>query len=186
MKIIHQANLDEVKVSTKKEFNGRLLHVWTDKVRLPNGKITTREIIKHPGAVAILGITAEQKVILVKQYRYPVGSVLYELPAGKLDKGEDHLVAAEREFSEETGYTAAQWSHLTSIVTTPGFTDEVIHCYLAEGLTKAEQHTDEDEFIDVVELSWQEVKQGILDGTIYDSKSLSAILAYLLRNGIKI
>ncbi|MDD3396769.1 MAG: NUDIX hydrolase, partial [Acidaminococcaceae bacterium] len=86
----------------------------------------------------------------------------------------------------ETGYTAAQWSHLTSIVTTPGITDEVIHCYLAEGLTKAEQHTDEDEFIDVVELSWQEVKQGILDGTIYDSKSLSAILAYLLRNGINI
>ena len=120
-------------------------------------------------------ILDDGSMVFVKQYRYPLGTVLYEIPAGKLDPDEDPDVCARRELSEETGYSAREWQKLTSIVTTPGFTDEVIHLYAARGLEKYAQHTDEDEFIDIVVLTPQQVKQMVLEGTIYDSKTLSAL-----------
>lgn len=178
MKKIHQSNLDETFVRSEVGFSGRLLKVNIDTVTLPNGNKTTREIINHPGAVAVVPILDDGSIVFVKQYRYPIDTVLYEIPAGKLDVGEDPDVCAVRELSEETGYTASKWQKLTSIVTTPGFTDEVIHLYAASGLEKHAQHTDEDEFIDVVTLKPEQVKKMVLNGEIYDSKTLSAL--YLL------
>ena len=180
MKKIHQTNLDEVFVSSQVGFTGRLLQVKIDTVTLPNGKESSREVIKHPGAVGILPVLDDGSIVLVKQYRYPVGTVLYEIPAGKLDIGEAPEVCAPRELSEETGYKAKEWKLLTSIVTTPGFTDEVIHLYLAKGLTKEEQHTDEDEFIDVVAFTPEQVKKMVLEKDIFDAKTLSALLLYYL------
>ena len=156
MKKFHQANLDETFICSKVGFSGRLLQVNIDSVILPNGRETTRELIHHPGAVAIVPILDDGSIIFVKQYRYPVGTVMYEIPAGKLDPGEEPDVCAERELSEETGYSAKEWQRLTSIVTTPGFTDE-------------------DEFIDVVKLTSQQVREMVLEGDIFDSKTLSAL-----------
>ena len=175
MKKFHQANLDEAFISSKVGFSGRLLQVNIDTVTLPNGRETTRELIHHPGAVAIVPILDDGRMIFVKQYRDPVGTVMNEIPAGKLDPGEEPDVCAARELSEETGYSAQAWQKLTSIVTTPGFTDEVIHLYAARGLEKHAQHTDEDEFIDIVALTPQQVRQMVLAGEIFDSKTLSAL-----------
>ncbi len=183
MKKIHQDNLDEKFISRRQGFDGRLLKVMVDTVTLPNGKETTREIIAHPGAVCVVPVLDDGSIIFVKQYRYAVGSVLYELPAGKLDKpDEDPLDCAKRELSEETGYTASKWQKLTSIVTTPGFTDEVIHLYLAAGLEKFSQHTDEDEFIDIAVLKPAEVRAMLQNEEIFDAKTLSALCMMLLQN----
>ena len=203
MKKIHQENLDEKFVSRKQGFDGRLLKVMVDTVTLPNGRETTREIIAHPGAVCVVPVLEDGSIIFVKQYRYAVGSVLYELPAGKLDKpdedpldcakrelpagkldkpDEDPLDCAKRELSEETGYTAKNWQKLTSIVTTPGFTDEVIHLYAATGLEKFNQHTDEDEFIDIAALKPAEVRAMLQNEEIFDAKTLSALCMMLLQN----
>lgn len=175
MKKFHQRNLDETFISSKVAFAGRLLKVNIDTVTLPNGRETTRELIHHPGAVGVVPILDDGSMVFVKQYRYPLGTVLYEIPAGKLDPDEAPDACARRELSEETGYSAREWQKLTSVVTTPGFTDEVIHLYAAHGLEKYAQHTDEDEFIDVVALTPQQVKQMVLEGAIYDSKTLSAL-----------
>jgi len=180
MKKIHQVNLDEKLISSRVGFIGKLLKVQIATVTLPNGKESTRETIKHPGAVGILPVLEDGSMVFVKQYRYPVGTVLYEIPAGKLEPGEDPDECAPRELSEETGYMAKEWKHLTSIVTTPGFTDEVIHLYLAKGLTKAKQHTDEDEFIDIVVFSPDQVKKMVLEEDIFDAKTLSALLLYYI------
>ena len=187
MKKIHQENLDEKFLSRKQGFDGRLLKVMVDTVTLPNGRETTREIIAHPGAVCVVPcvvpVLEDGSIIFVKQYRYAVGSVLYELPAGKLDKpDEDPLDCAKRELSEETGYTAKNWQKLTSIVTTPGFTDEVIHLYAATGLEKFNQHTDEDEFIDIAALKPAEVRAMLQNEEIFDAKTLSALCMMLLQN----
>lgn len=175
LKELHEQNLDEKFVASEEVFHGRLLKVRRDKVVLPNGVETTRELIRHPGAVAIVPVLEDGSIVFVKQYRYPVGTVLYELPAGKLEPGEDPDACAPRELSEETGYDAARLEYLTSIVTTPGFTDEVIHLYKATGLTLHSQHTDADEFINVVRLTPAQVRQLILDHSIYDSKTLAAL-----------
>ena len=181
MKILHEDHLDEVQLTTEAVYQGKLLKVWKDKVKLPNGRESYRELIKHPGAVGILPVLPDGSVIFVKQFRYPVSSVLYEIPAGKLEPGENPRVCAERELSEETGYTAKQWTYLTSIVTTPGFTNELIHLYVARDLTEKKQHPDADEFLHVVKISHNELKQMLLKQDIFDSKSLSALLLYLLR-----
>lgn len=145
LKKFHEAALDEIYVpgSNEEVFGGRLLKVQRDHVTLPNGNDTTREYIRHPGAVAIVPVLADGSVVLVKQCRYPLGTLLWEIPAGKLDHGpeEDTLECAKRELSEETGYDAKHWQQLISIATTPGFSDEIIHLYKAWGLQKFAQHT---------------------------------------------
>lgn len=175
LKEMHDKILDEKFETGEEVFHGRLLKVHRDTVTLPNGVKTTRELIRHPGAVAIVPVLPDGSIVLVKQYRYPVGTVLYEIPAGKLEPGEDPAACAPRELSEETGYDAQKMEYLTSIVTTPGFTDEVIHLYKATGLTLRAQHTDADEFINVVVLPPEKVRQLILDHAIYDSKTLAAL-----------
>lgn len=170
-------DLIEEKISSEDVFDGVLLHVKRDTVKLPNGDTSTREWIKHQGAAAVLPILPNGDIILVKQYRYPIGKVTLEIPAGKLDSpDEEPLVCATRELSEETGYTAANYQKLTTLATTVGFSNEYIHIYLATGLTSGKQHTDDDEFINVVTMPLSEAMAMIDNGTIYDAKSVTAIL----------
>ena len=182
IKKFHDAGLDEKFVSGKDAFTGRLLKVKVDQVRLPNGQPATRELIRHPGAVAILPVLPDGSLVFVKQYRYPIATVLYEIPAGKLEPGEDRAACGPRELSEETGYDAEKMTYLTSVVTTPGFSDEVIYIYVAEGLTLHQAHPDPDEFLNVEVLSPEKVKKMVLDGTIYDAKTLAALCYWNLKH----
>lgn len=169
--------LIETGISSENIFDGNLLHVRRDTVKLPNGKTATREWIKHPGASSVIPMLKDGSVILVKQYRYPVGKITLEVPAGKLDApDEDPLVCAERELSEETGYTADKIEKLTTIATTVGFSNEYIHLYIATGLHSGKQHTDDDEFINVVKVPLQEAVAMVNDGRIIDAKSVVSIL----------
>ena len=152
--------LDETFVSSKPAFDGRLLHVHVDTVRLPNGRTTTREMADHQGAIAVVPILPDGSIIFVKQFRYPMGTVMYEIPAGKIDPGEDE---------------ADHWEYLGVIATTPGFTNEVIYLYAATGLHRHEQHTDPDEFITVEAIPKEKLLSMIEDGTLYDGKSLAAL-----------
>ena len=170
-------DLIEKKISSEDIFDGTLLHVKRDKVLLPNGNESVREWIKHPGASSVIPLLPDGRVILVRQYRYPVGQVTLEVPAGKLDvEGEDPLECAVRELSEETGYTAETFTKLTTIATTVGFSDELIHLYMAEGLQPGKQHTDDDEFINVVKVPLAEAVKMAEDGRIIDAKSIISIL----------
>ena len=167
----------EKKVSSEDIFDGTLLHVKRDTVELPNGNLATREWIKHPGASAVIPVLPNGDIILVKQYRYPIGKITLEVPAGKLDSpDEDPLYCAERELSEETGYKAERLEKLTTIATTVGFSNEYIHLYAAEGLKSGRQHTDEDEFINVVAMPLEKAVEMALDGRIRDAKSVVSIL----------
>lgn len=175
------ADLIEEKVSSEDVFDGNLLHVKKDTVRLPNGNIAYREWIKHPGASAVVPVTPEGRLIFVRQYRYPIQQVTLEIPAGKLDaEGEDPLDCAKRELSEETGYQAEKYTFLTKLATTVGFSNEFIYIYAAEGLTAGRQHPDEDEFINVCTLTMDEAMAKIRSGEICDAKSITAVL--LLRD----
>lgn len=170
-------NLIEKKISSEEIFKGHLLHVFKDEVELPNGNTATREWIKHPGASSIIPLLPDNQIILVRQYRYPVAQVTLEVPAGKLDKaGEDPLICARRELSEETGYTAGKIWKLTTIATTVGFSNEVIHLYAASDLTPGKIHPDEDEFINTVKMPLTAALQLVETGKIIDSKSIISIL----------
>lgn len=169
--------LIETGIDSENIFDGTLLHVRRDTVKLPNGNTATREWIKHPGASSVIPILPDGSIILVKQYRYPVGKITLEVPAGKLDApDEDPLLCARRELSEETGYTADKIEKLTTIATTVGFSNEYIHLYLATGLHAGRQHTDDDEFINVVKVSLKEAVEMVNDGRIIDAKSVVSIL----------
>lgn len=170
-------DLMETKIASEDVFDGVLLHVRKDTVKLPNGRTATREWIRHPGASSVIPVLPDGSIILVRQYRYPIDQVTLEVPAGKLDSPEeDPLVCAERELSEETGYTADKIEKLTTIATTVGFSNERIHLYVARGLTPGKQHTDEDEFINVVKVPLAEALAMIQDGRIIDAKSVVSIL----------
>lgn len=172
-------DLIESKLKSEDIFEGRLLHVKKDTVRLPNGTIAYREWIRHPGAAAVLPITPDGRLIFVRQYRYPVQQVTLEVPAGKLDgEGEDPLECARRELSEETGYRAERYTYLTKLATTVGFSNEFIYIYAAEGLTPGRQHPDEDEFINVYTMTMDEAVEKIKSGEICDAKSVTAVLLW--------
>lgn len=178
-------DLIEKKISSEDIYDGYLLHVKRDKVLLPNGKESVREWISHPGASAVLPLLPDGRVILVRQYRYPVERVTLEVPAGKLDgPEEDPVLCAGRELAEETGYSAKTLTKLTTIATTVGFSNEYIHLYAAEDLVPGKQHTDEDEFINVVKLPLEEAVEMTGDGRIFDAKSVVSILLLAARKGI--
>lgn len=164
--------MDEKTIKTTRIFSGKILNLRVDEVRLQNGRTSTREIVEHPGAVAILPVLKDGSVLLVKQYRKPIEEYLLEVPAGKLEVGEELLECAKRELEEETGYSAKDWKYLGYIYTTPGFSNEKIHLYLAENLEKTTQNTDEDEFIEVVKLPEKKVIEMISKGEITDSKTI--------------
>ena len=184
MSIYYEINLkDEDKKlreewkSTKEIFDGRILHVIDDTVICPNGNEASRELIRHVGAVCVVPLTDDGKVIVERQFRYPISKVITEVPAGKLDsKDEDPLLAAKRELREETGYTADEWISLGVFYPAPAYSDEVIHLYLARNLKKGERDLDEDEFLDVYEVPLQELVDGIMKGEITDCKTQMAIL----------
>lgn len=174
--------LFERELASEEMYRGKLLHVFSDTVELPNGKQATREYIKHVGAVCIVAITQEGNLIMERQYRYPARQVISEIPAGKLDSlEEDRLEAAKREFREETGYTADHWTDLGPFIPTPAYTEENVTMYLATGLHQGERHLDEEEFLNVYEAPMEEVVQQILAGEIPDGKTQAAVLkAYFL------
>lgn len=170
-------DLIEKKIDSKNVFDGHLLHVRCDSVRLPNGNVTTREWVKHPGAAAVLPILPDGRVILVRQYRYPVQRVTLEIPAGKLDSPDENpLDCAKRELAEETGYHALDVEKILTLATTVGFSNEFIHIYTAKGLVPGKQHTDDDEFIHVAEVPLEKAYEMVQNGEIIDAKTIAAIL----------
>ncbi|WP_044479093.1 NUDIX hydrolase [Paenibacillus antibioticophila] len=172
--------LDEKTISTEPIFEGKVISLQIDTVELPNGSQATREIIKHPGAVAVVAIVKD-RLLLVDQYRQAMGRPELEIPAGKLEKGEDPLEAARRELQEETGYTCGKITLLHSFYTSPGFADEIIHLYLAEELTAGAMSPDEDEFLEIIEATYDEVQRYISEGRISDAKTLLAFYYWQLK-----
>lgn len=170
-------------VKSDKIFEGKIIRVKVDTVEIAQNKnIATREIVEHPGGVAIVAITNEGKVCLVKQYRRPFDDFLLEIPAGKLEWGEDHRECGIRELREETGYSADKFEYLGEFYLTPGFCNEKIHIYLAEGLTMGEKDLDENEFTQVCEYTFDELIDMIMKNEIKDGKTAIGIMkvyAYL-------
>ena len=157
-------------------YDGALLKVRRDTVRLPDGSEGTREYIRHPGAVAIVALFEDGRVLLERQFRYPHRREFIEIPAGKLDPGEPPLDTAKRELVEETGYLAAQWTRLGVIHTAIAYTDEAIELFVARKLSKVERKLDQGEFLEVLEVPLEEALTLVRDGRITDSKSVAGLL----------
>lgn len=163
-------------------YRGRVVNLDVETVTLPNGTTVELEIIRHPGAVAIVPLKGDGTVLLIRQYRHAAGGYIYEVPAGKLDPGEDPRHCAARELEEEIGHRASSLTPMLTFFTTPGFTDEVIHLFLATGLTPGTQNLDHDEVLEVVTMPLDEAIQRIADGTIRDAKTIIGLqAAYLAR-----
>ena len=171
------AGLIETFVSKKTIWRGRAVDFRVDTVRLPNGKSATREFMDHPGAVGVVPFADRNTVVMVRQYRHPVGEVTLELPAGKLDKGENALSCVKRELREETGYTAKTIKRLVEYWPTPAFANEVLHLYIATGLTPGKMNTDDDEFLQCVLVPFDKAIGMALSGEIKDSKTIIGLLA---------
>lgn len=169
-------NLEEKTISSKKIFEGKIIKVFFDDVMLPNKKMATREKVWHPGAVAVVPLTMDNEIILIKQYRYPVEEVLIEIPAGKLDKDEIPMDCARRELQEEVGAIGGNLVHLTSFHTTPGFSNEFLHLYLATNFENKENNPDEDEFLQIIKVPLKDSMDWVFEGKIKDAKSIIGIL----------
>ena len=169
---MHDQDLTEHELSSKAVYDGRLLHVREDRVALPNGKEATREYINHPGAVVVVPILDNGDILLVRQFRYPLRREFLELPAGKIDAGEDTLLCGQRELLEETGFIAASWHYLTTIHPCIGYSDERILVYLARGLVEHGHRRDEDEFLENLRLPLAQAMQWVREGRISDVKTL--------------
>lgn len=171
--------LIETTTSSEEIFNGKIVHLFRDTVRLPNGKSAIREVMRHPGAAAVVPVTEDGDVILVRQYRYPFAEVMLEIPAGKFDPGEEGLDCARRELQEETGYDAKEWQYLGVFYPSVAVMDEKIHLYLARGLTFRATNPDADEFLHVVRLPLRELVAQILGGSVPDGKTQAGVLKAL-------
>lgn len=169
-------DLTERTVESKTIFEGKIIKVLLDQAQLPNGKTASREVVLHPGGVAILPLDGDGTVTLVQQYRYPFHQILLELPAGKLDGPEDHRLAAIRELSEETGLQAGELTYLGSVLASPGFCNERLHMYLARDLRRSASHPDDDEFLNIVTMPFNRLVQQVMDGSIEDAKTVAAVL----------
>ncbi|WP_423055318.1 NUDIX hydrolase [Zhaonella formicivorans] len=168
--------MEEQTIHSKTVFRGKVVSLRLEEVQLPDGRTTTREIVEHPGAVAVIPLLNSGEIAMVKQYRKPVGKVLYELPAGKLERGEEPLNCARRELLEETGLTASQITKLLEFYTTPGFSDEVMHLYLATGLEQGEQRLDSDEFLQLERFPLATLLKMVREGQIQDAKTIIGLL----------
>lgn len=169
-------HLRETPVSRQELLKGHFLHVVRDQVRLPSGALASREFVLHPGAVMVVAQLDDGRVVMERQYRHPMGDVLLELPAGKLDAGEGSLACARRELREETGYEASQWAYAGQLAPTIAYSDERIDIWFARGLSLGARQLDDGEFLDVLTLSPQELLTCCRDGRIYDAKTLVGIL----------
>ena len=167
---LHESALDSERV-----FDGALLKVWRDRVRHPNGGESVREYVRHPGAVVVVAQLPDGSLLFERQFRYPLRRAFLELPAGKIDAGEDILVCAKRELREETGYEAAEWRHLGVMHPCIGYSDERIEIFLAGGLTHVGHAWDEGEFLEILQLQVDVVEAGIHAGDITDAKTITAL-----------
>jgi len=168
--------LREQTIETSEVFSGRLVKLRVDRVRLPNGRETTREIVEHRGAVAAVPLIDADTIVLVRQFRQAAGETLLEIPAGTLDAGEDPVACVVRELEEEIGYHAGCVGEMFRSYLAPGYSSEMLHTFLAEDLTKVGAHSEEDEFIEIVQLPLDEAAGKILSGEIKDAKSICGIL----------
>lgn len=168
--------LFEKKLTSKQVFDGVVVKLFVDEVELPDGKKSVREVVRHPGAVCVIPIDENGDVIMIKQFRYPFEEVLYEIPAGKLEIGEDPYEAAKRELEEETGVNASKIEYIGTMYTTVAILDEKIHMYLATGITYKDAHPDEGEFLEVEKIPLSTLVNMVMDGKIPDSKTQIAIL----------
>ncbi len=169
-------NFGEETVNKKKIYEGKIIELYLHKVKLQNGKFADREVITHPGGVAILAYKDSETILMVEQYRKPVEKVLLELPAGKLEKNEDTSECGKRELEEETGYKAKSFEYLGKIVTSPGFCNEYIYLYKAENLYAGKIGGDDDEFLNVKEVKIKNIKEMIKTGQIIDAKTISCFM----------
>ncbi len=169
-------NYEEKTVSRQQFYNGNIIKVERLTVTLPNGKEATRDLVLHPGASVVIPIGSDGSIYMVRQYRKPIEKVLLELPAGRLNPGEDPETCARRELKEETGLSAGKIKHLISIHTTPGFSNEVLHLYAATKLEEGDSHTDEDEFLTTEKVKVGELVNMILNHEITDAKTIIGIL----------
>ncbi|HSI67673.1 MAG TPA: NUDIX hydrolase [Planococcus sp. (in: firmicutes)] len=169
---------EEKTTHSNRIYEGKIINLKVDDVSLPNGKTSKRELIEHPGAVAVIAITPGNKMLMVEQYRKALERSLVEIPAGKLEKGEAPEFTAMRELEEETGYTADKLELIQSFSTSPGFADEVVHMYFAVGLKKSMSQAllDEDEFVELMEVSLEEAEEMVRNQRIYDAKTAFAVL----------
>jgi ADP-ribose pyrophosphatase len=177
--------LFEKKVSSKQIFDGKIVKLFVDEVELPNGQIATREIVRHPGAVCVVPLTDEGEVVMVRQFRYPFEEVLLEIPAGKLEIGEDPLEAVKRELEEESGAVAGKIEHIGEMYTTVAIFDEKIQMYIATDLTFKDAHPHSDEFITSEKIPLSTLIDMVMRGEIKDSKTQIALLKaekYIQRN----
>ena len=172
-------------MQTKSIYTGIVINLNIDTVTLPNGLTVDLEVVRHPGAAAVVPLKDDGTVILIRQFRHAAGGFIYEIPAGKLYPGEDPRVCAARELEEEIGYRAGRLDLLSSIFTAPGFTDEVIHIYRATELTAGRQHLDRDEVLEVIEMPLSEAIRMIETGAIRDAKSIVGMQAVYLRSGTR-
>lgn len=170
------SGLTEKKVDSQIIYRGKILNLRVDTVALPNGRTGTREVVEYAGAVAVVALNEAKEVFLVRQYRHPVNKELVEIPAGKMEEGEEPLHCAQRELEEETGLKAGRWQALCSFYSTPGFTNERMHLFLARDLQMVEQHPDEDEFVQLVRVPLEEALAMIWRGEICDAKSTVGLL----------
>jgi ADP-ribose pyrophosphatase len=166
----------EAQLSSKTVYKGRLLHLLEDEVRLPDGRPARREYIRHPGAAMMLPFLDDRTVVLVRQYRYPLGRHFLEIPAGKVDAGEDPLAAARRELVEECGYEAREWRRLATIHPCIGYSNEAIELFLARGLAHVGHAPDDGEFLEVVKMDFAEALAKVREGEITDQKTVVGLL----------
>lgn len=170
-------NTIEKTISTKKIYEGKIINLRIDTIELPDQKYSKREIVEHNGGSAVIPVTADNKIVFVKQYRKAAEDYLIEIPAGKIDTGEDPRDCVIRELKEETGIIAGKIDYLFKFYSTPGFSNEIIHLYAAYDLEFGNPNPDEDEYIDILKIDVDEAIQMIFNGEIIDSKTVSAILA---------
>ena len=168
----------------KEIYKGRVIDLTLEEVHLPNGRVVELEMVRHPGASAIVPLRTDERVVMIRQYRHAAGGFIYEIPAGKLEGAEDPLTCAQRELEEEVGLTASRWESLTTILTTPGFTDEKIHLFLARDLQTTKQKLDHDEVIEVEEIPLEQLILMIRRKEVVDGKTICAVLlTYFHING---
>ena len=174
-------NLEEKTTKVNYIYKGKIINLRCDEAELPDGRPCKREMIEHPGGASVLCVF-EGKVALVKQFRYAYGEALLEIPAGKLEKGEDPMLAAKRELEEETGLEAESLRRIFTLYPTPGYTNEKIYIYEAVNVRAGRQHLDEGEFLNVVYLPVEEAVRMVKEGEICDAKTIVALQHYLLHN----
>ena len=168
--------LTEKTLEQKYLYHGKIIQVRLDKAELENGAVVGREVVEHPGGVSVAVLTEQNELLFVRQFRYPFQEVVAELPAGKLERGEDHRLAALRELEEEVGASCGRLTYLGCLYSSPGFSSEVLHMYLAQELTEGACHPDEDEFLSVERIPFSALVEQVRQGEIKDAKTVALVL----------